>query len=190
VIRMLAGREYDTPNNSDTSFKVNRLRPTTVTVVASTRPAGENNDTFMIGIGARVRVRPAVYVVGEVSPRIAGYKQGVAHGGFAIEKRAGGRQFQLNFSDSFGTTMGQIAHTYRHSARYADHPRDHRGPPRPRDARVVRAFEPGLLLPRLTHDDRDIVERCVVQQLIQVRDDVAANKAILVSTHGFADPVP
>jgi hypothetical protein len=29
------------------------------------------------------------------------------------------------------------------------------------------------------------VERSVVQQLIQVRDDIAANKAILVSTHGF-----
>jgi hypothetical protein len=29
------------------------------------------------------------------------------------------------------------------------------------------------------------IERSVVQQLIQVRDDIAANKAILVSTHGF-----
>jgi uncharacterized beta barrel domain-containing protein DUF5777 len=69
----------------------------------------DHNDTFMIGVGARVRVRPTVYLVGEVSPRVAGYKQGVTHGGFAIEKRAGGHQFQLNFSDAFGTTMGQIA---------------------------------------------------------------------------------
>ena len=69
----------------------------------------DHNDTFMIGVGARIRIRPTVYLVGEVSPRVSGYKQGVTHGGFAIEKRAGGHQFQLNFSDSFGTTMGQIA---------------------------------------------------------------------------------
>ena len=69
----------------------------------------DHNDTFMIGVGARIRIRPTVYLVGEISPRVSGYKQGVTHGGFAIEKRAGGHQFQLNFSDSFGTTMGQIA---------------------------------------------------------------------------------
>ncbi len=69
----------------------------------------DHNDTFMIGLAARIRVRPTVYLVGEVSPRVSGYKQGVTHGGFAIEKRAGGHQFQLNFSDAFGTTMGQIA---------------------------------------------------------------------------------
>ena len=69
----------------------------------------DHNDTFMIGLGARIRVRPTVYLVGELSPRVSGYKQGVTHGGFGIEKRAGGHQFQLNFSDSFGTTMGQIA---------------------------------------------------------------------------------
>jgi hypothetical protein len=69
----------------------------------------DHNDTFMVGVGARIRVRPTVYIVGEISPRVSGYTQGVTHGGIAIEKRAGGHQFQLNFSDSFGTTMGQIA---------------------------------------------------------------------------------
>ena len=69
----------------------------------------DHNDTFMIGLGARVRVRPTVYVVAEASPRVAGFKPGSTHGGFAIEKHAGGHQFQLNFSDSYGTTMGQIA---------------------------------------------------------------------------------
>jgi hypothetical protein len=54
------------------------------------------NNTFLIGIGARVRVRPTVYLVGEVVPR-TGYKPGVDHGSFAIEKRAGGHTFQLNF---------------------------------------------------------------------------------------------
>jgi hypothetical protein len=68
----------------------------------------DHNDTFLIGVGARVRVRPTVYVVGELAPR-TGYKPGVNHGSIAIEKRAGGHTFQLNFSNAFGTTMGQIA---------------------------------------------------------------------------------
>ena len=68
----------------------------------------DHNDTFLVGIGARVRIRPTVYVVGEVVPR-SGYKPGVNHGSFAIEKRAGGHTFQLNFSNAIGTTMGQIA---------------------------------------------------------------------------------
>jgi hypothetical protein len=69
----------------------------------------DHNDTFMVGIGARIRVRPTVYVVGEFVPRASGNKPGVNHGSFAIEKRAGGHVFQLNFSDSFGTTLAQIA---------------------------------------------------------------------------------
>lgn len=69
----------------------------------------DHNDTFMIGLGTRLRVRPTVYVVAEIAPRLAGYEPGITHGGFAIEKHAGGHQFQLNFSDSFATTMAQIA---------------------------------------------------------------------------------
>jgi hypothetical protein len=69
----------------------------------------DHNDTFMVGLGARIRVRPTVYVVAEAAPRLAGYRPGSTYGGFAIEKHAGGHQFQLNFSNSFGTTIGQIA---------------------------------------------------------------------------------
>jgi hypothetical protein len=69
----------------------------------------DDNDTFLIGLGARVRIRPTVYLVGEVVPRVGGFDPGVTHGTFGIEKRAGGHMFQLNFSNSFGTTMGQIA---------------------------------------------------------------------------------
>ena len=69
----------------------------------------DHNDTFMVGLGGRVRVRPTVYVVGEFAPRASGYRPGVHHGSFAIEKRAGGHVFQLNFSNSFGTTMANIA---------------------------------------------------------------------------------
>jgi hypothetical protein len=69
----------------------------------------DKNDTFIVGVGARVRVRPTVYVVGEVSPRAAGYQPGATQGSVGLEKRAGGHVFQVNFSDGFGTTMSQIA---------------------------------------------------------------------------------
>lgn len=68
-----------------------------------------DNDTFMVGVGARVRIRPTVYLVGEVAPRAGGYKPGVNHASFGVEKRAGGHTFQLNFSNSFATTRGQLA---------------------------------------------------------------------------------
>jgi len=69
----------------------------------------DHNDTFMLGLSTRLRVRPTVYVVGEWVPRLAGYDPGVDHGSVAIEKRLGGHVFQLNFSNSIGTTMSQIA---------------------------------------------------------------------------------
>ena len=69
----------------------------------------DHNDTFMVGLGARLRVRPTVYVVVEAAPRVAGFRPGVNPVGVAIEKHAGGHQFQLNFSNSFGSTMAQIA---------------------------------------------------------------------------------
>jgi hypothetical protein len=67
-----------------------------------------DNNTFIVGVGARIRVRPSVYLVGEVVPRV-GYAPGVTEGSFAIEKRAGGHTFQLNFSNGVGTTMAQVA---------------------------------------------------------------------------------
>jgi len=69
----------------------------------------DSNDTFMIGLGARIRIRPTVYLVGEFAPRVSGYDPGVHHGSFGLEKRAGGHVFQVNFSNGFGTTMGQVA---------------------------------------------------------------------------------
>jgi hypothetical protein len=76
----------------------------------------DHNNSFMVGVGARIRIRPTVYITGEVAPR-SGYKgaasdtdqDAVMHSSFAIEKRAGGHLFQLNFSNAFGTTMAQIA---------------------------------------------------------------------------------
>jgi hypothetical protein len=74
-------------------------------------PAGfgdDDNDTFIVGLGARLRVRPTVYVVGEAAPRF-GYTPDAMYASLAIEKRAGGHSFQLNFSNGIGTTFGQLA---------------------------------------------------------------------------------
>jgi hypothetical protein len=81
--------------------------------VVNTNPAdggsGVDNNTMMLGLGARVRIPPATYLVGEITPRLAGYKPGVDQGSFGIEMRSGGHTFQINFSNGFGTTMGQLA---------------------------------------------------------------------------------
>lgn len=69
----------------------------------------DHNDTFMVGLGACVRIRPTVYVLGEVVPRVSGYDPGAHHAAFGLEKRAGGHVFQLNFSTSTATTMAQMA---------------------------------------------------------------------------------
>jgi hypothetical protein len=68
----------------------------------------EDNSTFLIGLGARIRIRPTVYLVGEIIPRI-GYDPDVTYATFGIEKRAGGHVFQMNFSNGFGSTMAQLA---------------------------------------------------------------------------------
>ena len=69
----------------------------------------DNNDTFLVGVGTRLRLMPCLYLVGEIIPRVAGYDPGVNHATFGIEKLVGGHVFQLNFSNGFGTTTGQIA---------------------------------------------------------------------------------
>jgi uncharacterized beta barrel domain-containing protein DUF5777 len=64
--------------------------------------------TFLLGLGGRLRVRPSLYLVGEIVPRF-GYEPGVDQYSFGIERRAGGHSFQLNFGNGFGTTMSQLA---------------------------------------------------------------------------------
>lgn len=68
-----------------------------------------DNSTLLIGLGARLRVRPSVYLVGEITPRLAGYDPDDHQISFGIETRAGGHLFQLNVSNGFGTTLGQIS---------------------------------------------------------------------------------
>jgi hypothetical protein len=78
--------------------------------VVNTNPfAVGDNHTFMVGFGGRLRVRPAMYLVAEVTPRLAGYDPGNNQVSFGFEGRAGGHLFQLNFSNGYGTTFGQLA---------------------------------------------------------------------------------
>ncbi len=69
----------------------------------------DDNDTFLVGLGARLRIRPTVYVVAEVSPRVGGFSPGSHQASFGIEKRAGGHMFQLNVGNGDGSTPAQIA---------------------------------------------------------------------------------
>ncbi len=70
---------------------------------------GDDDSTFMVGLGSRVRLTRSLYLLGEIVPRAAGFDHGDAHATFGIEKRVGGHAFQLNFSNSIGTTPGQLA---------------------------------------------------------------------------------
>lgn len=70
--------------------------------------AGHEN-TVLVGLGGRVRARPSVYVTGEFTPRVAGHDPGRGTWGVAIEKKTGGHTLQLNLTNSFGTTFGQLA---------------------------------------------------------------------------------
>lgn len=67
-----------------------------------------SEQTFYAGLGARLRLRPSVFVAGEFMPR-AGFTPGAHQWAAGIEKRTDGHQFQLNFSNSFNTTNAQIA---------------------------------------------------------------------------------
>jgi hypothetical protein len=80
--------------------------------VINSNPAadqGSDNNTLMVGFGARLRIRPSTYLVGEITPRLTGFAPAVNQMSFGLEGRAGGHLFQLNISNGFGTTLGQLA---------------------------------------------------------------------------------
>jgi hypothetical protein len=68
----------------------------------------DSENTFAVGVGGRVTIGPSLYVVGEVTPRLSGYRPGTSVGSVAIEKRVGGHSFQINVSNAFGTTLRQL----------------------------------------------------------------------------------
>jgi hypothetical protein len=70
------------------------------------------DDVVMVGAGFRARLLRTMYLTAEASPRVSGVdgvNRGVSHGAVALEWRVGGHMFQLNFSNSFSTTPGQLA---------------------------------------------------------------------------------
>jgi hypothetical protein len=70
--------------------------------------SGDEN-TLLLGLGGRLRLRPSVFLTGEFTPRLAGYDPGATTWGVALEKKTGGHTLQINFTNSFGTTFGQLA---------------------------------------------------------------------------------
>jgi hypothetical protein len=85
------------------------LQPTFVAHANARSAAGVDSNTVLVGLSTRVRIRPTAYVVASWAPRASGFRPGVALATFGIEKRLGGHMFQLNFSNSAASTMGQIA---------------------------------------------------------------------------------
>jgi hypothetical protein len=76
----------------------------------SAATSGVTRDTFVMGLGTSVRVRPSLYLVAEVSPRLAGYVQGQAEYGFGLSMRVGGHVFDLTFTNTNqGSTFAQLA---------------------------------------------------------------------------------
>jgi hypothetical protein len=76
---------------------------------------GTDDSTVVLGLGARLRLTKVMSLVGEVHPRLAGYKGDLGSGdskslaSFGVEWRVGGHSFQLDFSNGLGTTPAQVA---------------------------------------------------------------------------------
>jgi hypothetical protein len=68
-----------------------------------------HSDTWFAGLGARVRFSQTGYVTGEYTPRLHGYDPNRGEWGVGVEKRTHGHTLQLNLTNSFGTTFGQLA---------------------------------------------------------------------------------
>lgn len=72
----------------------------------------DRDHTVVLGLGSRLRLTEGLAVLGEVSPRLAGFAGGPdasAHATFAVEKRVGGHAFQINVSNDLATTPRQVA---------------------------------------------------------------------------------
>ena len=71
--------------------------------------SGVESNTLLVGLSSRLRLTPTVYLVGSWTPRASGFRPGVSVKTVGIEKRLGGHMFQLNVSNSLGTTMAEMA---------------------------------------------------------------------------------
>jgi len=76
----------------------------------SAAATGVTRETMMVGLGGSVRVRPTLFLVAEVTPRVGGYVGGDPEYGFGLSKRVGGHVFDLTFTNTTqGTTFAQMA---------------------------------------------------------------------------------
>ena len=80
--------------------------------------ATADDTAFLLGFGGRLLLGSSTYVVGEYVPRLSGSDAGDDHLTFAIERRKGGHSFQINVSNSFATTLGQVARAYGSSGEW------------------------------------------------------------------------
>ena len=79
-------------------------------VLTNSNPSGNTDDTtLMLGLGGRLRVLRSVYLLGEITPRLTGQDSGADQVSFGLEMRPGGHLFQINVSNGWGTTLGQLA---------------------------------------------------------------------------------
>ena len=76
---------------------------------AGATTAGIESNTLLIAASARLRLSEGVYVLGSWTPRASGFGPGESVKTFAVEKRLRGHVFQLNVSNSLGTTMSEMA---------------------------------------------------------------------------------
>jgi uncharacterized beta barrel domain-containing protein DUF5777 len=69
---------------------------------------GKLNTTY-VGVGARLKLMPTTFIVGELTPRVGGYVQGDPEFAVALEKRVGGHVFSIVVANTQATTYGQLA---------------------------------------------------------------------------------
>ncbi|HTM05486.1 MAG TPA: DUF5777 family beta-barrel protein [Vicinamibacterales bacterium] len=77
--------------------------------VGAVPPTIVDTNTAYVGLATRVLIPKNTYIALEFTPRLTGFAPGRGTWGVAIEKHTRGHLFQLNFSNSFGTTYGQLA---------------------------------------------------------------------------------
>jgi hypothetical protein len=90
---------------------------------AAVEPEVEDDDAFLLGVGARLLLGRGTAVTFEWTPRLAGWdppdlldprRTAAAPLSFGLEQRVGGHAFQLNFSNGFGTTYTSLARGASH----------------------------------------------------------------------------
>src|SRR5262245_25216063 len=79
--------------------------------VANTSVGGAlHRNTGFIGIGGSARVLSTTYLIGEISPRIAGLAIGDPAFALALEKRVGRHTFALTLANGAQSTFRQLSH--------------------------------------------------------------------------------